>query len=99
MPIVSVRSLLAEANAEQIPQPAATWATTTDTLAAWIAGQSGASCLWLLKSVAAPDSLEAATAQGAVDPEFLPWCRRFGRAVYWVNVRSEDQPISNRPQY
>lgn len=83
-PIISPREWFERAAANLLPSPPQTWDTTTDTIAAWVAGLCQASELWLLKSVDAPQSLSEATDAGQVDAHFSHWIKT---PVKWVNLR------------
>jgi aspartokinase-like uncharacterized kinase len=62
------------------------WDTTSDTLAAWIAGNVTASELVLLKSADPPNRLEAWLAQGYVDANFFS-CLRSDIKYRAINFR------------
>lgn len=84
IPIISPREWFERAARDVWLSPPQTWDTTTDTIAAWVAGLSHASELWLLKSVDAPQSLSEATEAGQVDGHFSQWIKI---PVKWVNLR------------
>lgn len=68
-------------NAEDIP---ASWDITSDTLAAWLARELGASALWIVKSCAVPlQDTERLAAIGVVDAAFPDFC---ARAPFGVHV-------------
>lgn len=84
-PIISPREWFELAAASGAPSPPQTWDTTTDTIAAWVAGLTEARELCLLKSVENLQSLEEATEKGSVDANFLQWV---STPVRWVNLRT-----------
>lgn len=84
-PIISPREWFELAAVSGAPAPPQTWDTTTDTIAAWVAGLTQARELCLLKSVENSQSLEAATEKGLVDANFLRWV---STPVRWVNLRT-----------
>lgn len=86
IPLVRARPWWEDAERTHAPTPPQTWETTTDTLAAWLASASGAESLWLLKSVASPNSLAEATRQELVDPQFQKWAPA-EIPTHWVNLR------------
>jgi dihydroneopterin aldolase len=78
--VVWLPSAMARA-ASEIP---ASWDMTSDSLAAWLAGEMGADRLLLVKScdVAAPVSLAELARAKIVDPLFARFAARSGAAVY-----------------
>jgi len=71
-----------------IPQ---SWAVTSDSLAAWLARRLGASLLVLIKSVAAPQPLDAAALAGSglVDPAFPEFLAGAGVGLAWAGPGDE----------
>jgi len=84
-PIISPREWFELAAVSGAPSPPQTWDTTTDTIAAWVAGLTQARELCLLKSIENSQSLEEATEKGSVDANFLQW---ISTPVRWVNLRT-----------
>ncbi|MGC4006802.1 MAG: hypothetical protein QM811_28215 [Pirellulales bacterium] len=76
-----IASWWSQAERQNKDRPPATWQTTSDTLAAWLAVESAADELVLLKSClpqacgARPDDPADWAARGYVDPEFPNWIR------------------------
>ncbi len=90
-PLVIAREWFDAAAMSEAATPPPTWHTTTDTIAAWIAALTNAESLWLLKSVACPDSLALATQFELVDPQFAQWTPP-GTPIRWVNLREALHP-------
>jgi len=90
IPLIRARSWFEEAGRVNAPTPPQTWETTTDAISAWLARESRAESLWLLKSVANPSSLSEATLRELVDPQFLKWTPA-GIPIHWVNLRDMTQ--------
>lgn len=85
IPIVQPREWFERATATSLVSPPQTWDTTTDTIAAWVAGLSQAGELWLVKSVDAPRTIRDASRLGLVDVHFSEWTRT---PLVWVNLRA-----------
>ena len=84
----------AEERAGQATPPHA-WETTTDTIAAWVAAETRAESLWLLKSVDCPASIAEATRLEFVDSQLAHWVPA-GLPIQWVNLR--ETPGDARPR-
>jgi dihydroneopterin aldolase len=69
------------------------WDVTSDSLAAWLARRLGAARLVLVKSVAAPKPLDAATlaADGKVDAAFPRFLAAAGATLDWIGPGDEDR--------
>ena len=70
------------------PRIAASWDVTSDSLAAWLAGQLRADRLLLVKSLAlASDSIAASTmtARGLVDPAFPTYAAESAGEIWCIN--------------
>ena len=91
IPIICPREWFERASLAGLAAPPQTWDTTTDTIAAWVAGLSQAEECWLCKSVSAPCSLQAATEGGLVDSHFPEWITT---PLKWVNLRTDGEPMT-----
>jgi 5-(aminomethyl)-3-furanmethanol phosphate kinase len=93
IPLAIAREWFEDSLAAQAPTPPHSWQTTTDTIAAWIASNTRAEALWLLKSVPCAASVVVATQLGLVDPHFAEWTPA-QIPIHWANLRqANDLPI------
>ena len=67
------------------------WQLTSDSLAAWLAGNLGAELLVMIKQDAAPASLADAAASGMVDPLFSSYAQSSGAALRWCSPSELDR--------
>lgn len=91
-PVLAPRRFMEEVDRPSADPLPATWAVTTDSIAARLAGRLGAAGLLLLKSTApgADQTLQDAADSGLVDPYFPA----AARPIPWVRVRNlRETPI------
>lgn len=83
---------LAQLNADGVP---ASWAVTSDSLAAWLAGRLGVSDLLMIKSVpVAPQcSLAELQAEGVIDAAFIGYVQASGCRLHWLSAEDSGRLV------